>query len=76
MADQISRGLEGVVVAESGLSRIDGENGELYTPTFAMSRVGGWVAHVDEYLADTRLIRPRSRYTGPDTRSVVPIERR
>jgi citrate synthase len=49
---------------------------DLYTPIFAMSRVGGWVAHVDEYLADNRLIRPRSRYTGPETRSFVPAERR
>jgi len=49
---------------------------DLYTPIFAMSRVGGWVAHVDEYLEDNRLIRPRSRYTGPDTRSVPPIDER
>jgi len=49
---------------------------DLYTPIFAMSRVGGWVAHVDEYLEDNRLIRPRSRYVGPDSRSVVPVEER
>jgi len=49
---------------------------DLYTPIFATSRVGGWVAHVHEYLADNRLIRPRSRYTGPDARSFVPIEQR
>jgi len=41
-----------------------------------MSRVGGWVAHVDEYLADNRLIRPRSRYVGPDSRPYVPIDDR
>ena len=40
---------------------------DIYTPIFAMSRVGGWVAHVLEYIEDNRLIRPRARYTGPDT---------
>jgi len=49
---------------------------DLYTPIFAMSRVGGWVAHVDEYLEDNRLIRPRSRYVGPDSRSFVPVGER
>jgi citrate synthase len=49
---------------------------DLYTPIFAMSRVAGWVAHVDEYLDDNRLIRPRSRYVGPDSRSFVPIDDR
>ena len=49
---------------------------DLYTPIFAMSRIGGWVAHVDEYLENNRLIRPRSRYVGPDARSLVPIDER
>jgi len=49
---------------------------DLYTPIFAMSRVGGWVAHVDEYLTDNRLIRPRSRYVGLESRSLVPIDER
>ncbi|PSP86035.1 citrate synthase [Halobacteriales archaeon QS_6_64_34] len=39
---------------------------DIYTPIFAMSRVGGWVAHVIEYIEDNRLIRPRARYIGPD----------
>jgi citrate synthase len=39
---------------------------DIYTPIFAMSRVGGWVAHVIEYIDDNRLIRPRARYVGPD----------
>ena len=39
---------------------------DIYTPIFAMSRVGGWVAHIVEYINDNRLIRPRARYVGPD----------
>ncbi|MFC7018583.1 MULTISPECIES: citrate synthase [Haloarcula] len=51
---------------------------DIYTPIFAMSRVGGWVAHVLEYIEDNRLIRPRARYTGPDPdeTTFVPLEER
>jgi citrate synthase len=49
---------------------------DIYTPIFAMSRVGGWVAHVLEQYADNRLIRPRARYTGPDEAEFVPVEDR
>jgi citrate synthase len=48
----------------------------IYTPIFAMSRVGGWIAHVLEQYDDNRLIRPRSRYVGPEDRSVTPIDER
>jgi len=41
-----------------------------------MSRVGGWVAHVAEYQEDNRLIRPRARYTGPESAEFVPIDER
>ena len=49
---------------------------DLYTPIFAMSRVGGWVAHVLEYQAENRLIRPRGRYVGPERRDWVPLDER
>ena len=49
---------------------------DLYTPIFAISRVGGWVAHVLEYQRDNRLIRPRGRYVGPEDREFVPIDER
>lgn len=49
---------------------------DLYTPIFAMSRVGGWTAHVLEQYADNRIMRPRGRYVGPERRSIVPIEER
>lgn len=48
----------------------------LFTPIFVMSRITGWSAHVFEQRADNRLIRPSSRYTGPDTRPFVTIENR
>ncbi len=38
---------------------------ELFTATFAVARVAGWLAHVDEQRALGRLIRPASRYVGP-----------
>jgi len=36
-----------------------------FTNVFAMGRVGGWTAHVLEQEASGRLIRPMSRYVGP-----------
>jgi len=47
-----------------------------FTPMFAMSRVGGWTAHVMEQYADNRLMRPRSEYVGPLQRDWVPLDRR
>lgn len=32
---------------------------------FAAGRVGGWLAHAHEQVANGRLIRPQSRYVGP-----------
>jgi citrate synthase len=49
---------------------------DMYTPIFAMSRVGGWIAHVLEQYDNNRLIRPRSGYVGPDERPVPPIDER
>ncbi len=49
---------------------------DMYTPIFAMSRSGGWIAHVLEYQRDNRLIRPRARYTGPEEREFVPLSDR
>jgi citrate synthase len=49
---------------------------DLYTPLFVVSRVVGWSAHVIEQLDNNRLIRPRSRYTGPELRKWAPIGER
>jgi citrate synthase len=38
---------------------------DLFTPIFAISRMSGWTAHILEQLADNRLFRPLSQYTGP-----------
>jgi citrate synthase len=37
----------------------------LFTPTFAIGRVAGWIAHCFEQRAVGRLIRPQSVYVGP-----------
>ena len=42
----------------------------VYTPMFAMSRIAGWAAHIDEQLGANRLIRPRSLYKGSPKRSL------
>jgi citrate synthase len=39
---------------------------ELFTCLFATSRVAGWTAHVLEALSDLRIIRPASRWVGPE----------
>jgi 2-methylcitrate synthase/citrate synthase II len=49
---------------------------DLYTPLFVASRVVGWAAHVIEQAENNRLIRPRSRYIGPEPREYVPLEER
>jgi citrate synthase len=56
----------GVVMAACGLPR------ELFTPTFAVSRVVGWCAHALEQAAEPKLIRPASRYAGPGPFRQVP----
>jgi citrate synthase len=48
----------------------------LYTPIFVMARVAGWCAHFIEQHEHNRLIRPRSRYIGPDVRHALPLEQR
>jgi citrate synthase len=48
----------------------------LYTPFFVASRITGWCAHIIEQSQKNRLIRPRSRYTGPAERAVVPLSER
>jgi citrate synthase len=49
---------------------------DLFTPIFAIARTSGWTAHILEQLADNRLIRPQSEYTGPVGLTVVPVEQR
>jgi 2-methylcitrate synthase/citrate synthase II len=85
--EQIADTIERVVREEKGLPpNLDwpsarlykylGLEVDLYTPLFVASRVAGWAAHVIEQTENNRLIRPRSKYTGPGPREYVPLEER
>jgi citrate synthase len=50
---------------------------DLFTCIFAISRTAGWTAHVLEQLADNRLYRPLSEYTGdPVGKKFVSLDQR
>jgi citrate synthase len=53
-----------------------GLSGDLFTPTFAVSRVAGWTAHILEQVNNNRLIRPEAEYTGPENLPFVPLNER
>src|SRR5688572_9508238 len=48
----------------------------LFTPTFAISRVSGWIAHAFEQRRANRIIRPQSDYSGPRGRRWIPASSR
>ena len=48
----------------------------VYAFLFVAARVSGWSAHIIEQLEHNRLIRPRSRYIGPEIRKVQPLAAR
>lgn len=50
--------------------------GDMFPPTFAVSRAVGWSAHVLEQVANNRLIRPKSEYIGVTDKTFVPIDER
>jgi citrate synthase len=47
-----------------------------FTPTFAISRVAGWIAHVFEQKQQSRIIRPESEYVGVRNRRWIPLQQR
>jgi citrate synthase len=49
---------------------------ELFTPTFAISRVSGWLAHALEQQRANRIIRPQSEYVGPRSRTWTALSER
>jgi citrate synthase len=49
---------------------------ELFSPTFAISRAAGWIAHCREQQRQNRIIRPQSQYVGPLDRKWVPLDSR
>jgi citrate synthase len=59
-----------VVLSSIGLPR------DLFTPTFASSRVAGWTAHILEQVANNRLIRPEAEYTGLMEQQFVALNER
>jgi citrate synthase len=48
----------------------------LFTPTFAVGRVAGWIAHCFEQERLNRLIRPQSVYIGDRDRAWIPLDQR
>jgi citrate synthase len=53
-----------------------GLDAAFFTPTFAVSRVSGWIAHAFEQRGANRIIRPQSEYVGPRDRKWVPLSDR
>ncbi len=49
---------------------------DLFSPTFAISRVVGWIAHAFEQQAVGKIIRPQSTYTGEYDRQWIALEDR
>lgn len=49
---------------------------DLFSPTFAVGRAPGWIAHCLEQRQHGRLIRPSSEYVGERGRRWFPLEKR
>ena len=53
-----------------------GIDSDIFTLIFAMSRVSGWIAHIQEQQKNNKLIRPRSRYIGQSQMKYIPLGKR
>ena len=49
---------------------------DFFTPIFVISRITGWSAHIMEQHAANKLIRPLSKYNGPEHRKVMLLNQR
>ena len=49
---------------------------DFFTPIFVISRITGWAAHIMEQHSANKLIRPLSKYSGPDHRKVMLLNQR
>ena len=58
------------------LLREIGLSPDLFSPTFAIGRTAGWLAHLLEHREGGRIIRPQSEYVGPRDLHYVPIDER
>jgi citrate synthase len=59
-----------VLLGSVGLPR------DMFTATFASSRMAGWTAHILEQVGHNRLIRPEAAYIGPLDLTFVPLAQR
>ena len=82
---ELSERIEAVVRAQKGLYpnvdfysaslyRALGIPTDLFTPVFAVSRVGGWTAHVLEQLSNNKLVRAEAEYIDTLEAPYVPLE--
>ena len=55
------------------LLREIGLSADLFSPTFAVGRTAGWLAHLLEHREGGRIIRPQSEYVGPRDLHYVPV---
>lgn len=53
-----------------------GLHSDLFSPTFAIARAGGWTAHALEHRAAGRILRPLAAYTGDTGRQWQPLQSR
>jgi len=60
----------GIVYSSMGIPE------EFFVPLFAVSRVAGWTARVQEYLKNNRIFRPRAMYVGPFDKEYIPLKNR
>lgn len=49
---------------------------DIYTPIFAVSRVGGWLSHIFEQYSKNRIYRPRGQWTGKEGLKWTPPQSR
>jgi citrate synthase len=51
---------------------------DMFPVLFAVARTSGWLAQWEEMISDpdTRIVRPRQIYDGPEERTYVPMDRR
>jgi 2-methylcitrate synthase len=84
---KISKILEEIMIKEKNIfPNLDFPSGPTYylmgfdvdffTPIFVITRIAGWSAHINEQLKDNRLIRPLSKYTGPNHRKIKELQDR